>query len=115
LKGEKDMAADAPGGDVSSWTQWVVGGLAAGGSLVTGWLYAAIQKARKEDAHGRAALWDRVNRQSDAAANDRLEAERRYATQADVDKLREHIDRKFDDQLIRFTDLLLNRPPVKHP
>ena len=109
------MAADAPSGDVSSWVQWAVGGLAAGGSLVIGWLYAAIQKVRKEDARGRAAIWERVARQSDAAANDRLEAERRYATQADVDKLREHIDRKFDDQLIRFTDLLLNRLPAKHP
>ena len=109
------MAADAPGGAASSWMQWAVGGLATGGSLVTGWLYGAIQRARKDDARAHAALWERLNRQSDAAAHDRLEAERRYATQADVDKLREHIDRKFDDQLIRFTDLLLNRPPVKHP
>jgi hypothetical protein len=97
-------------GDIS-WVQWTLGGLAAGGTLVTGWLYGAIQKVRREDAAGRAALWTRVNRQGDAAANDRLEAERRYATQADVDKLREHIDRKFDDQLSRFTDLLLSRPP----
>ena len=76
----------------------------------TGWKFASSVGGVGTGERG-----DRVNRQSDAAANDRLEAERRYATQADVDKLREHIDRKFDDQLIRFTDLLLNRPPVKHP
>jgi hypothetical protein len=109
------MATDTSGSDVSAWIQWALGGLAAGGTVIIGWLYGAIQKVRREDAEGRRALWDRVNFQGDAAANDRLEAERRYATQADVDKLREHIDRKFDDQLIRFTDLLLNRPPVKHP
>lgn len=106
------MPADHVGTD-ASWVQWALGGLAAGGALITGWLWGAIQKVRREDAEGRKALWARVNRQTDAAAEDRLEAEKRYATQADLERLREHIDRKFDDQLTRFTDLLINRSPVK--
>jgi hypothetical protein len=99
-------------GDVT-WMQWVLGGLAAAGIAAVGWLWTALQGVRTEGQDGRKELWSRVNKQGDAAALSAIDAERRFATKDDLERLRDHFDRKIEDQTARLTEVIVNRPAVK--
>lgn len=106
------MAADGAGGN-SSWVQWALGLLAAAWAGGTLFLYGRVREVRREDSEGRGALWQRVNKQRDDAAEGFLEAERRYATGEDLDKLAIRLERNLAASEQRIMDAIVNRPPVR--
>lgn len=99
----------------ATWVQWALGGVAAAGALVTGWLVSQIAKLRGEDATARAALWARVNDRVDFSGQARLDDARIYATKADMLDLGARIERRLDRQDDLIAKLIANRPPVQEP
>jgi hypothetical protein len=85
-------------GDLS-WTQWAIGGVAAGGALVTGWLLGAIggvrdkaasdiEKVRKDGEAERDAIWERLNRHLEDDERIHREAERYFASKDDIKEVK---------------------------
>lgn len=107
------MAAD--GQTDVTWMQWALGLLAAawaGGML---FLHGRVEKVRSHDEKGRKALWDRVNKNDDDTSRNFLEAEKRYATNDDLDKLGARLERTIVESERRVMDAIVNRPPVRSP
>lgn len=106
------MADGFHGGD-AGWMQWALGGVAAAGLTAVGWLYAAIAGVRREDRAGRKAIWERLNQRTDAAAEDRLEDARLYATKGDLEALGSRVDDRIQQSEDRIMQAIRDRGPVR--
>lgn len=107
------MADGVHGGDAASWLQWALGGVTTAGTLMMGWLYARIERVRSEDETGRKALWERLNKQGDAAAGARLDDARTYATKDDLEKLETSLGERLSETETRIMDAIRDRGPVR--
>jgi hypothetical protein len=99
------MATEAPGGDVSLlWkVLYALGALSAAGF---GLLWHDAKRGRK-------AIWDELHKQIDDRGEDRVAAERRFASKDDLDKLGERIDRSIEKSEERIMQAIRDRGPVK--
>lgn len=131
--------ADAGAG--IDWFRWIISGLTAGGVAVSGVLLSSIGRIKTElgkniddlsdeRKRGDAALWDRLNFVTDGSSDRRVDQERYFATQKDIESLHKEIqdvgtrleqrikdhetrsDNARKEDLKTIFNMIVTRPPV---
>lgn len=96
---DKDPMAWETLATVIEFLKWILGGLAAAGAGMSLFLFRRTS-----------SLWESFDAMVREMSDHELENERRFALKPDVDKLREHIDKRLDtiaDAQTRNRDLIL--------
>ena len=93
-------------GDDASWVKWVLAGM---GTLFAGALAIVRQEARGSSR----AIWQAINEDRRDGSDRRVDAERQFATKADLAALEDRFYRQLDKQTSAITAAIDDRPPVR--
>ena len=93
----------------AGWFQWAIGGVAAGGAFVAGWLYSAIQGVRKDSHEALSELAEKVDEHERADASFHLEQADKFATKDDIERL----ERLIAESERRIINAIANRGPAR--
>lgn len=91
---------------------WVLGGICLAFSAVAAFLWNYVLNLKSEIGEDQQTMWKAITKHSDKQADNAVEIERRFATKADVNDLRQHMDnghRDINDRLDKITTLIVNR------